>query len=500
MTRGPSIEPAELKEWKPEHSWDYTIRIEGIRTQMGATILINLNNPTNIPTGSLGLWFYMKKKDGSDNRIEGPTCGICAKRQLTNVVRFKDAITAVQAHTRIICSPTETWLEPLPDNTAYVADVSFLIWCPAYHEARSDHSTARVKQSRQHFQYVGFPHGISRTLNTPCRLVCELRDHTGRALATTVLRRTWGGDKRSRQLKKDADRRPGHRASISGEITTPQVDSHILPSSHAHLSSPGSDQRSPLPPPSHLPPIKVEASSPTHNTPPRVDLLSSPRVERRSRGRVRAAPVSETRITSPLLAVPLLVPSPEVSVIEVVGTPAPSDDVVEVPAPAKPPVAIYVGSASPPPRRAPAPSPESPGRTIPRCVLGPRIIAPPLSESVIEIVPPRPDFLGVWREEGRAGDEVQLTGAGFNRETEYFAQFGKVRPTQAFYKASNILICKVPFSETIGTVKVSIVSRDGSMILCEQQRWFRYLSDKRFNASVRVNCQPCFKYLLTLLF
>ena len=447
---------------------------------MGAKILINLNNPTDMPTGSLGLWFYMKT-DGSDNRIEGPTCGVCAKRQLTNVARFKETITAVQTHTRIICSPPDTWLEPLSDNTAYVADVSFLIWCPAYHEARSGHSSARVKQPRQHFQYVDFPHGISRTLNTPCRLVCELRDHSGRALATTVLRRTWGGDKRSRQLKKDTDRRSGHRPSISGEPITPQVDSHILPSSHAHLSSPGSDKRTPQLPPSHIPRTKVEASSPTLNTSPH---LSSPRVERRSRGRV-----SETRITSPLTAAPPLIRSPEVAVIEVIDAPSPSTDVMEVPAPAKPPVAIYVGSSSPQPRRAPAPSPESPGRTIPRCVLslGPRITAPTPPESVIEIVRPRADFLGVWREEGRVGDEVQLTGVGFNREMEYFAQFGKVPPVQAFYQAPNILICTVPFSETMGIVAVSIVSRDGSMVLCEQQRWFRYLSDKRINASVRVN-------------
>ena len=156
MARGPSTEPAELKEWKPEHSWDYTIRIEGIKPQMGAQILINLNNPRDIPAGYLGLWFYMKK-EGSDNSIEGPTCGACEKRQHTNVVRFKDAIISEQAHTRIICSPSVTSLEPSSDNTAYVADVSFLIWCPAYHEARSDHSLARVKQSRQHFQYVGFP-------------------------------------------------------------------------------------------------------------------------------------------------------------------------------------------------------------------------------------------------------------------------------------------------------------------------------------------------------
>ena len=222
MARGLSTEPAEFKEWKPEHSWDYTIRIDGIMTQMGAKILINLNNPTDIPPGSLGLWFYMKK-DGSGNSVEGPS----AKRKPTNVARYKDVITAVQTHTRIICSSPDTWLEPLPDNTAYVANVSFLIWCPAYHEARFDHSSARVKQPRPRFQYVDFPDGISRTLNTPCRLFGELRDHTGRVLATTVLRRTWGGDKRSRQLKKDADRRSGHRASISGEPATPQVDSHI---------------------------------------------------------------------------------------------------------------------------------------------------------------------------------------------------------------------------------------------------------------------------------
>ena len=156
MARGLSPEPAELKEWKPEHSWDYTICIEGIKTQMGAKIKINLNNPTDIPTGSLGLWLYMKK-EGSNTYIEGPTCGYCQKRQLTNVTRFRDAIINEQAHTRIICSPSDASLTPLPDNTGYSADVTFLIWCPAYHEAISDHSRVRVKQPRQLFQYVGFP-------------------------------------------------------------------------------------------------------------------------------------------------------------------------------------------------------------------------------------------------------------------------------------------------------------------------------------------------------
>lgn len=335
-------------------------------------------------------------------------------------------------------------------------------------------------------------------LNITCRLVCVLRDHLGRDLASTTLRRTWGGDKPSRRPKKDADVRVDHRASISEGITTPHVDGHNLPSSHAHLSSPHSDRRTPLLPPPDLPPIKIEAFSPTHNTSPRVDV-SSPRVEPRSRGRVKA-PVSGTRIPYAPPAVPPSTRSPEVIVLEDANTSEPSDDVVEVPVPAKPPVAIYVASSSPQSRRSPAPSPEYHGRSISRSVLGPRIIAPPLSESVIETVPPRPDFLGVWREEGRAGDEVQLTGAGFNRETEYFAKFGKVRTTQAFYQASNILICKVPWSDTTGTVAVSIVSRDGSMVLCEQQQRFRYLSDKRFNASVRVNRQTRFEYLLTLPF
>ena len=322
-----------------------------------------------------------------------------------------------------------------------------------------------------------------------------LLDHTGRELASTTLRRTWGGDKPSRRSKKDAEVRLDHHASISEEFTTPHVDGHNLPSSHTHLSSPHSDRRTPLLPPPDLPPIKIEAFSPTHNTSPRVDI-SPPRVEPRSRGRVKA-PASGTRITYAPPAVPPSTRSPEVIVLEDANTPAPSDDVVEVPVP---PVAIYVASSSPQSRRSPAPSPESHERSISRSVLGPRIIAPPLSESVIETVPPRPDFLGVWREEGRAGDEVQLTGAGFNRETEYFAKFGKVHSTQAFYQASNILICKVPWSDTTGTVAVSIVSRDGSMVLCEQQQRFRYLSDKRFDASVRVNRQPRFVYLLTLPF
>jgi hypothetical protein len=153
MARGLSPEPAELKEWKPEHSWDYTIRIEGFKTQMEADIIINLNNPINIPAGSLGLCFYMKM-EGADH-IEGPTCGFCEKRQLTNVSRFKEAITAEQSHTRIICSPSTTLLQPLPDHSAYSADVTFLIWCPAYHEAKSDYqslSHVRVKQPRRHFQ------------------------------------------------------------------------------------------------------------------------------------------------------------------------------------------------------------------------------------------------------------------------------------------------------------------------------------------------------------
>ena len=160
LARGLSTEPAELKEWKPEHSWDYTIRIEGIKTQMEANIKINLNNPTDIPSGSLGLWFYMKM-EGSDDRIKGPTCGNCETRQLTNVSRFKDAITAGQTHTRIICSSSTTWLRPLPDNSAYSADVTFLIWCPAYHEPKSEYqSRVRVKQIRRHFQYVVVLHAM----------------------------------------------------------------------------------------------------------------------------------------------------------------------------------------------------------------------------------------------------------------------------------------------------------------------------------------------------
>ena len=205
------------------------------------------------------------------------------------------------------------------------------------------------------------------------------------------------------------------------------------------------------------------------------------------------APVSGPAITSALPAVPPSTRSPDITVLEDSYTPALSDDIVEVPAPAKPPVAIYVGSSSPQSRRSPAPSPESPGRSASRSALGPRIIVPPLSESIIETVPPRPDFLGVWREEGRAGDEVQLTGSGFNRETEYFAKFGAVRPIQVFYQASNILTCIVPWSDTIGTVAVSIVSRDGGMVLCEQQQRFRYLSAKRFDVLVQVNRQPCFE-------
>jgi hypothetical protein len=320
-------------------------------------------------------------------------------------------------------------------------------------------------------------------------------------LANATLRRTWGGNKPSREHKKAASARSGHRASISGEFTTPHADSHNLPDSHTHLSSPHSDKRTPLLPPPDLPPIKVEASSPTqtHNTSPRADLLPSPRVEPRPRGR----PALGRRIASALPVVPPVPPpirSPEVTVLEDSDTSGPSDDVVEVPGPPKPPVAIYVGSSSPQSRRSPAPSPDSPGRSVSRSVLGPRIFAPPLSESVIETVPPRPDFLGVWREEGRAGDEVQLTGAGFNREAEYFAKFGAGRPIQAFYQASNILICRVPCSDTTGTVAVSIVSRDGSMALCEQQQRFRYLSDKRFDASVRISRQACFEYLLTLPF
>jgi len=552
LARGLSVEPAEIKEWKPETSWDYTIRIEGIKTQMGAKIKINLNNPIDIPTGSLGLWIYMKK-EGSDDHIEGQTCGYCEKRQRTNVSRFKDMIDSEQAHTRIICSTSDTWLEPLPDNAAYTADVSFLIWCPAYHEARTDPSQVRVKQARQHFQYVGFPHGVPRTLNIPCRLVCELRDHTHYPLADATLRRTWGGNKRSRESKKDASGRSGHRASISGEPTAPHADSHNLPGSHAHPSSPRSDKRTPLLPPSNLPPIEIEASSPTpthnpfsvksefhevslqemeegrklraemgasksahsrhdgHQTVSEHGTLVGTKRSREGTGRPGrplkrsritgvsssgVEPMSSTSGTPVLLAVPPSIRPPEVHVLEDFDTPAPDDDVVEIPVPAKPPVVISVGSSSPHSGRSPAPSPESPGRSPARSALGPRIIVPSLTESVMEM-PARPDFLGVWREEGRIGDEVQLIGAGFNRETEYFAKFGAAPPIQVWYQASHILRCIVPCSGTTGTVAVSIVSRDGSTALCEQQQPFRYLSSTRFEASVRISRHPCFEYLLT---
>ena len=325
-----------------------------------------------------------------------------------------------------------------------------------------------------------FLHGILRALNIPCSLVCKLRDHTGRDLATTTLRRTWGGDKPSRRPKKEADGRVGHRASTSGEFTTPRVDKHILPNSRAHPPSPNSDKRTSLQPHSHAPPIKAETTSPTHSAPPRVDLVSSPRVKAGCKNSVEPS----TGTTSGLPAAPPSIHSPEVTVLDESNTPAASEDIVEVPVPAQPPVAIYVGSTSPQSRRSPAPSPESPGHSMSRSVLGPRIIVPPLSESVIETVPPRPDFLGVWREEGRAGDEVRLIGAGFNRETEYFARFGALRPIQAFYQASNALTCIVPWSDTVGIIAVSIVSRDGSMVLCEQQQRFQYLSDKKLAASV----------------
>jgi hypothetical protein len=148
-------------------------------------------------------------------------------------------------------------------------------------------------------------------------------------------------------------------------------------------------------------------------------------------------------------------------VLEEADTPAPSEDIVELPAPAKPPVAIYVGSTSPQSRRSPAPSPESPGRSVSRSALGPNHRASALGFGHRDSTTSA-DFFGVWREEGRAGDEVRLIGAGFNRETEYFAKFGAVRPIQAFYQASNILTCIVPWSDTIGIVAVSIVSQDGS--------------------------------------
>jgi hypothetical protein len=181
--------------------------------------------------------------------------------------------------------------------------------------------------------------------------------------------------------------------------------------------------------------------------------------------------------------VPPPVQAADITAVKETETPVPSEDIVEVPAPAKPPVAIYVGSTSPQSHRSTAPSPESLGRSVTRSALGPILIAPPLSDSVNETVP-RAEFFGVWKEEGRAGDEVRLIGAGFNRETEYFVKFGPVRPIQAFYQAPNILTCIVPWSDTLGVVAVSIVSRDGSTVLCEQQQRFQYLSEKKLAALV----------------
>ena len=265
--------------------------------------------------------------------------------------------------------------------------------------------------------------------------------------------------------------------STSGELINPRVDSHI---SHASLPSPRPDKRIPPQPRSHVPPIKVEDSSPAHTASSRADHPPS-RVKWGSKDRVEA-PTSGTAITTGL---PAVSPSNRSHEVEESGSPAQSEDVVEVLVPTKPTVAIYVGSASPQSRRSPAPSPESPGHSVSRSGHGLRIIAPPLSETVIETIPPRADFFGVWREEGRVGDEVRLIGAGFNRETEYFAKFGAVCPIQAFYQASNILACIVPWSDTVGTVAVSIVSRDGGMVLCEQQQKFQYLSDKKLAASVQ---------------
>src|SRR5258708_1934217 len=111
-----------------------------------------------------------------------------------------------------------------------------------------------------------FLYGTPCMLNHPYRLVCELRDHTGRALATTTLLRTWGGDKPSRRAKKDTNRRSGHHVNPSGELATPHTGNHALPISHAHLPSLSSEK-----PRSHVPPIKVEASSPAPVTPSRVD-------------------------------------------------------------------------------------------------------------------------------------------------------------------------------------------------------------------------------------
>lgn len=331
---------------------------------------------------------------------------------------------------------------------------------------------------------------IRGALNMSYSLVCELRDHTGRVLATTELRRIWGGDKPSRRTKKDANGRLGQRVNI---LSTPHIDNNIPPSSHGHPPSLRSDK-----PRSHVRPIEVEASSPAPATPYLLDILSSPRVGPESRSHV-GAPASGTRTRAGRPAVPPPICPPEVTVLEEADALAQSDAdaIVEVPIPVKPPVAI--GSASPQSRRSPAPSPESQGHSVSRSALGPRIIAPPLSESFIETVPPRPDFFGVWREEGRAGDEVRLVGAGFNRETEYFAKFGAVRPIQAFYQASNTLTCIVPCSDATGIVAVSIVSRHGSTVLCEQQQKFQYLSDKRFTVSVQT-LPAQFDYLLTLLF
>lgn len=311
-------------------------------------------------------------------------------------------------------------------------------------------------------------------------------------MATTTLHRTWGGDKPSRRTKKDANGRLGHRVNASGELTIPDIDNHVLPSSHAHPPSLRSDR-----PRSHVPPIKVEASSPAPATPSHIDLITSHRVEPESKNRV-GAPTSGIRTKAGRPAVQPPIYFHEVTVLEEVDTPAQSDDIVEIPIPAKPPVAIHGGSTSPQSRRSPAPSPESQGRPVSRSALGPRIIAPPLSESVIETVSPRPDFFGVWREEGRAGDEVRLVGAGFNRETEYFAQFGALPPIQAFYQASNTLTCIAPWSDTLGIVAVSIVSRNGNIVLCEQQQKFQYLSDKRLAASVQDIAGP--EHSLTLLF
>jgi hypothetical protein len=130
-----------------------------------------------------------------------------------------------------------------------------------------------------------FFHAYLATLNIPCRLVCELRDHTGRALATTTLRRTWGGDKPSRRSKKDANGRSGHRVNtransplLTSTTISYQAVMHILRhQTNEHLSN-------------HAPTYRQSRSRLLLRAilSPHVDLLSSPRVEPRSKSRVKA--------------------------------------------------------------------------------------------------------------------------------------------------------------------------------------------------------------------